>query len=77
MSCIQYKLASIQAIVCGINPVYRLRLSDGTCVFMEWHSYCGPIFFRDRLCNRELLDWHENRLICNALDWFVSRGEKA
>lgn len=36
-------------IIC-VSPFYRLPLSDGTHVFMEWHSYLGPTFFRDRAC---------------------------
>lgn len=26
------------------NKSFRLPLSDGTHVFMEWHDYCGPSF---------------------------------
>lgn len=38
-------------IVC-LSPFFRLRLADGSCVFMEWHNYCGPTFFRDRAARR-------------------------
>lgn len=64
------------AIVC-YQPFYRLRLQDGTCVFMEWHSYLGPTFYRDRKCNRIWEDWYDNPLVCGALDWFTHRGNKA
>ena len=59
------------------SPFYRLRLEDGTCVFMDWHSYCGPTFYRDRAQNRPIEDWYEFPLICKALDWFVERGHRA
>lgn len=60
-----------------ILPSYRLRLDDGTYVFMAWHWYCGPTFYRDKAERREIDDWHENPLICAALDWFINRGKKA
>ena len=56
---------------------YRLPLADGRRVFMGWHHYCGPIFFHDKAENREIEDWHEDQLICDALDWFLNRGKKA
>lgn len=60
-----------------ITPLYRLRLDDGTRVFMTWHPYCGPTFFRDKHGRRLIDDWHENSLICKALEWFIGRGERA
>jgi hypothetical protein len=60
-----------------LNDSYRLRLEDGTCVFMSWHHYCGPEFYRDRSERRYIDEWWENPLIVKALDWFVGRGEKA
>jgi hypothetical protein len=44
---------------------------------MDWHSYCGPTFYRDKYMNRIIEDWWENPAICSALDWFISRGKKA
>lgn len=60
-----------------MNDYYRLRLEDGSYIFMEWHRYCGPQFFKDRAGERLVDEWWENPLICNAVDWFVGRGEKA
>lgn len=60
-----------------LTDFYRLRLSDGTCVFMDWHWYCGPTFFRDKGQMREIDNWWENPLICDALDWFTGRGKRA
>lgn len=60
-----------------ITPLYRLRLDDGSCVFMDWHPYCSPTFFRDKHGCRLIDDWHENSLICKALEWFIGRGERA
>lgn len=61
----------------GRHDVYRLPLGNGRHVFMEWHRYFGPSFFRDRACMREIEDWYEQPLICAALDWFVGRGKVA
>lgn len=59
------------------SPFYRLRLADGTCVFMSWHNYLGPVFFRDKGERREIEDWYDNPLIVDQLDWFIERGRKA
>lgn len=72
MTCIRFS----GGIIC-ISPFYRLRLADGTCVFMEWHQYCGPTFFRDRACRRLIEDWWDMPLICAACSWFTGRGERA
>lgn len=72
MTCIRFG----GAIVC-ISPFYRLLLSDGRRVFMEWHSYLGPTFFHDRAMNRVHETWYEDPLICKALDWFTGRGCRA
>lgn len=72
MTCIRLH----SAIVC-VSPFFRLPLADGTRVFMDWHSYCGPTFYRDRLQNRLIDDWWESPLICEALDWFCKRGNRA
>lgn len=56
---------------------YRLRLADGTCVFLDWHKYLGPEFFHDKALERAIENWWENDLICDQLDWFIKRGEKA
>ncbi len=72
MSCIHFA----GGIIC-MSPFFRLRLADGRCVFMEWHSYLGPTIYRDRACSRQIDDWYDDVLICEALTWFVNRGEKA
>ena len=60
------------------TPTYRLRLSDGGYVFMSFHRICGPMgFYKDRAENREILDWWDNPLICEALNWFCKRGNKS
>lgn len=64
------------AIVC-MAPFFRLPLADGGRVFMDWHSYLGPTFYRDKASCRVIEDWYENPLICQALDWFTGRGNKA
>ena len=59
------------------SPSYRLRLSDGRHVFLDWHRYCGPTFYRDRAMSREVEDWWNDPAICDALAWFHARGCKA
>ncbi len=56
---------------------YRLRLADGTCVFVDYHDYLGPQIFRDRNGYREIEEWWDNPLMCDALDWFTGRGKRA
>lgn len=72
MTCIRIE----HGFIC-VSPFFRLPLSDGTRVFMSWHNYLGPIFFRDRNKRREIEDWYENPRIIEALDWFCQRGHRA
>ena len=72
MTCIRIP----NGIICTY-PTYRLRLEDGTCVFMSWHDYCGPEFYRDKNERRWIDEWWENPLIVKALDWFTCRGNRA
>lgn len=64
------------AIVC-VSPSFRLPLEDGRRVYMDWHSYCGPTFFKDKNLGKVLDYWWEDDLICKALDWFIKRGHVA
>ena len=72
MTCVVSKTA----IIC-FTPWHRLRLSDGRYVFMDYHHYLGPTFYRDRLQRRSIEDWYEDNFICDALDWFCKRGCKS
>lgn len=72
MTCIRIE----HGFVCG-SRFFRLPLADGTRVFMSWHRMLGPMFFRDRSERREIQDWYESPLICDALDWFCKRGNRA
>lgn len=76
MSCHAFSNEHAFGFIC-ITPCFRLRLNDGRYIFMEWHNYVGPIFFRDRDMEREIVDWWEDPIICRAVDWFVARGKKA
>lgn len=51
--------------------MYRLRLNDGRYIFMTWHPYCGPTFFRDKYESRWIEDWYEDKQI------FVKRARSA
>lgn len=72
MTCIRFGNAIIT-----FSPTYRLPLRDGTRIYMDWHHYCGPTFFRDRHCTREVDKWWDDPRIIEALNWFIGRGEKA
>ena len=61
----------------GNRRVWRLPLGTGGRVFMEWHHYFGPSFWRDRACTREIVTWYEDPEICAALEWFQGRGNRA
>jgi len=63
--------------ICGFDGPFRLRTSDGGYVFLLWHPYMGPVFYADRICEREIERWYESDSIADALSWFIRRGEKA
>lgn len=70
-----HKLAIVHI---GWIPTYRLRLDDGTYVFMVFHRVMGVMgFYRDKAERREITDWFNNPLICKAFDWFCNRGNRA
>jgi len=60
------------AIFCHY-PIYRLRLEDGRNVWLEFHPYCGPTFFKDRFCQREIENWWDDVAICRAFDWHYEK----
>lgn len=72
MTCVKI----LNGYVC-VSPSYKLRLADGTRVFMEWHRYCGPEFYYDKSHNRIIDGWYENELFADAVSWFVGKGYKA
>lgn len=77
MTCTVIVMGNSTRVFLCHSPFYRLRLRDGTCVFMEWHNYCGPTFYRDRDAHRVVETWWNDPRICAALDWFCKRGNKA
>ena len=74
MSCAIYPNMEVCNLTAG---TYKLPSADGTRVYMDWHDYLGSIFFKDKNCTREIVDWHNNPLICDVLEWFQKRGNKA
>lgn len=72
MTCIRIE----HGFIC-FQPSHRLRLADGRRVFMEWHNYLGPTFYRDAAMQRIWEDWYEDPAVCDALDWFTGRGNKS
>ena len=63
--------------IVSFSPSYRLRLEDGRYVFMSWHHYSGPFFYKDRFETREIVHWYEDPLMVKAVNWFIKRGNKA
>lgn len=62
-----------------LPPLVRLRTSDGGYLYLEWHEYLGPTFYRDRQRTRELsvtglVD--EDDPAWAAFDWWHSRGKR-
>lgn len=54
----------------------RLRLPGGGYVFLEWHDYLGPTFFRDRAGNREIVLCATDMTYYDAFNWWHSRGKR-
>lgn len=54
----------------------RLRLPGGEYVFLEWHDYLGPTFYRDRAGNRQLDINDVTGPQFEAFDWWHSRGKR-
>lgn len=77
MVCIKYGSSHSEGFVCGYNRVYKLPLADGRRVFMEWHRFLGPTLFHDRNRHREIENWFEDQQICDAVQWFQNRGNRA
>lgn len=73
MTCIKFS----GGIFCVGRKNIRLRLLDGSYVYMEWHSYAGPIFYKDKDGKRVIDKWWENDLLVHIQDWFINRGKVA
>jgi hypothetical protein len=63
--------------ICCLTKFYRLRTFDGGYVFLDWHDYLGPDFYRDRKANRPIRDWWKDDGILRALEWFLWRDHTA
>jgi len=70
--CISFK----DMTICTI-PCFRLRLTDGRYIYMEYHHYLGPNFYRDRKNIRFIEQWWDDPYIVESFEWFESRGKKA
>lgn len=67
----------LPGMIIDYTEAYKLRLDNGVHVFMDWHEWCGPTFYRDKQQRRVIDEWYEDELIVKALDWFVARGYRA
>lgn len=54
----------------------RLRTKAGDYVFLDWHDYLGPTFYRDRTGNREILISCVDMTFYDAFDWWYTRGKR-
>ena len=72
MACVRIQ----NGFICRCN-YHKLRLQDGNRVFMHWHCYLGPVFYKDKDMVRQIDDWDERPLIVNAFNWFLNRGERS
>lgn len=77
MTCIKLYDTRGNSILCVSDRFFRLPLADGTRVFMEFHKYLGPLFYKDKNQTRIIENWDEFPLICDALEWFCKRGHMA
>lgn len=59
-------------IICH-RPIHKLRLDDGRNVWLEFHPYCGPAFFKDRRLQREIENWWDDPAIDRAFGWYYEK----
>lgn len=56
---------------------HKLRLQNGCSVFMHWHCYMGPVFYKDKRMNRQIENWEQHPFIKQVFEWFIGRGCKS
>ena len=54
--------------------IYKLKLSDDRIVYMYWMGVQGPLFYKDEEVQIDILDWHKDQLIVDALKKFETRN---
>ena len=51
-----------------------MKLSDNRIVYMYWMGVQGPLFYEDEDVQIDILDWHNDQLIVDALNRFKTRN---
>ena len=54
--------------------IYKMKLSDNRIVYMYWMGVQGPLFYEDEDVQIDILDWHNDQLIVDALNRFKTRN---
>lgn len=63
-------------IVCGnFDPANKFVLEDGRIVYMEWHNFMGPMFFKDADCTEDIIEWYDDPMICAKLDEYMKERQ--
>ena len=72
MPCTAFKIGDTHGIVCfAPKPIKLMR-----GVWMEFHSYHGPSFWRDKNCTRPIYDWARRPRIVAEFDrWMAAQKE--
>jgi len=72
MTCAAFRIGDTRGIAC-LAPEAR-KLMRG--VWMEFHSYLGPMFFADKDCTKPIHDWaNRPRLVAEFDRWFAAQQE--
>ena len=73
MPCVPFQIGQSRGYVCVAARVTKLMRG----VWMEWHSYLGPTFWRDRDCTKPIMDWvNRPRLIAEFDRWYAEQKVK-
>ena len=54
--------------------IYKMKLSDNRIIYMMWMGVQGPCFYEDEDVQVDILDWHKDQLIVDALKRFETRN---
>lgn len=70
MACTSFRIGDTQGIVCFAPEATKLMRG----VWMEFHSYLGPTFWRDKDCTKPIHDWCQRpRLVAEFDRWLATQ----
>lgn len=72
MPCVPFQIGETSGIICmNHGPIKLLR-----GVWMLWHPYCGPTFWRDEDCTKPIENWYKRRRLVQVFNkWLEERDE--